>query len=173
MNQDRLHMLEERVQHTDKRVTELAQGVATIQTSQASMAAVLDKVADRVNAPNTTNYFGIIGAVVSLVTILGLGIALYTSPIQARLDRLQGVMEYEVIDEQKDEGHRATLNEKVLSLEKAEKRDYLDDAKVAERLAKLEREVSAGRVSRQAIGDYLKESRGVIQEHITSREHSK
>lgn len=171
MTSDRLHMLEERVSHTDQRVTELAQGVATIQASQSSMAAVLDKVADRVNEPNRTNWIGVVGACVSVISILGLGVALYTGPLAARLDRHADLIEYQQAEHAKGAGTRGKFEVRLEHLEEQEKRDYEADAALEQRLELVEGMVREGKISRKAIGEYLKELRQDFHNHLGVNSH--
>lgn len=81
--------MERRIIHIDdsfsKSISQLSQNQASMQSTLENVVRTLDNVSSRINAPNNTNWVGIIGAFVSVVVLMGAGVTMKVAPIEATL----------------------------------------------------------------------------------------
>ena len=153
----RLATIEKRQNHLDEQVGILSQDMATVKASIPGIVDTLSKISDKVNAPPvSTNWFGLVGAFVSVVIVMGGGVNLVIAPILKNLDRQNDFL--------------ANLNEKyyvTVQLTSAQgvrierlrsDIDHVDEQyrRWQERVDVLESKAAAAEISRRAVGDYAK-----------------
>lgn len=157
LNNGRLTTLEKRQNHMDEQLGVLSQDMASVKASIPGIVDTLSKISDKVNAPPvSTNWFGLVGAFVSVVLIMGGGVNLVIAPILKNLDRQNNFL--------------TNLNEKhyVMAQDISEQgvriewlrsdTDHKDEQyyQWQERVDVLESKAAAAEISRRAIGNYAK-----------------
>jgi len=169
MDDGRLRHLEERIGHTDVKVAEIGQGLSTLQSSQDVMAAAVNKIADKINAPTNTNWVGIIGAFCISLTLLGTGVKLLLDPPADRIIELQTLhvnqMEISIVQSHW-RGNVETKLQQIWEQERhADERTHVLEARVQELEKKAERQDVVG----EATGAYVKELRDEFKLHLSER----
>ena len=81
--------MERRIIHIDdsfsKSISQLSQNQASMQSTLETVVRTLDNVSNRINQPNNTNWFALISCIVSLVVLMGAGVTMKVSPMEATL----------------------------------------------------------------------------------------
>lgn len=158
MEGSRLSTLEGKIAHTDDRVGAIERGVARMQSTQAAQTATLEKIADKVNTPApTTNWIGVVTAVIALVTVLGAGVMLVVNPLRDRQEAITSMIMQDNERERHDAYDQGVYITSIENLQKASK--HLDEV-----IHKIEVDVTENKIANErnrtsikAVGDYAKE----------------
>ena len=91
IEEPRIRALEGRFENLDKHVGKLSEVVAGVVTTQDAQTAMLRDISEKVNKPPApTNWWAMIGAVVSVVGLMGAYVALRVEPISAAMTSFSG-----------------------------------------------------------------------------------
>tara|TARA_R110000803_G_scaffold23094_2_gene56953 strand:+ start:3418 stop:3933 length:516 start_codon:yes stop_codon:yes gene_type:complete len=159
-----------RQEHLEGEVDLLRRDIAPIKAAMPLVIEQLKDIATKVNAPpDRTNWFGLVGAFVSVVVVMGAGISLMIEPISVNLDRMNtflGVQNERYFQESKVVGTVIVEAERLRKdLTHLDERSHWTENRIIE----MEKQDSGAKVSRKAIGEYTKGLAELVRQH--QRDH--
>ena len=159
-----------RQDHLEGEVDLLRRDIAPIKAAMPLVIEQLKDIASKVHAPpDRTNWFGLVGAFVSVVVVMGSGISLMIEPISVNLDRMNtflGVQNERYFQESKVLGTVVVESERLRKdLTHMDERSHWAENRIIE----IEKKESGAEVSRKAIGEYTKELAESVRQH--QRDH--
>lgn len=157
----RISTLENRYEHLDAKVSSISEDVAAVKSGFSAMNVTMTRIADVVNRPDPppppTNWTGIIGALCTTLVLLAGFVQLRVAPIETLttsiLERQIALADTSQVTAHDSGVLEADLRNLAARTTHMDERFHVQEVIVAE----LRDDAAAARVSRRAIGDYVKE----------------
>lgn len=161
-----LHHFEKRQTTLEHEVNVLSKDMAEVKASVPLILDQLGIISKKVNTPEaSTNWFGLVGAFVSVILVMGGGVSLMIDPIEKNLDRMNDVLRVQndrgFADSKKLGGIHIRQETLVRELSHLDERSHWSENRIID----LEKRSAAAQVSHRAIGDYIAEKARRLERH--------